>query len=64
VTKLYFLGGEDVVKRDSEEIDTIAIADAGGTPPVLIFPWTVESVDKAEKYRKIMADYFKDLGAE
>ena len=63
MTKLYFLGGEDIIKRDSKEINRKAIADAGGTPVVLIFPWTTESVDKADKYRKIMSDYFKDLGA-
>ena len=63
MTKLYFLGGEDLVKRDSKEIDKKAFIDAGGEPVVLIFPWTTESVDKADKYRKIMADYFKELGA-
>jgi peptidase E len=60
---LYFLGGEDVVKRDSREINEKAFIDAAGAPVVLIFPWTAESVDKADKYRKIMADYFKELGA-
>ena len=63
MTKLYFLGGEDIIKRDLEEINKKAIADAGGAPAVLIFPWTAESVDKADKFRKTMSDYFKDLGA-
>lgn len=63
MSKLYFLGGEDVAKRDSMEINRRAFVDAGGTPFVLIFPWTAESVDKAIGYRKIMVDYFKDLGA-
>jgi len=63
MAKLYFLGGEDIAKRDSKEINKKAFIDAGGAPIVLIFPWTAESVDKADKYRKIIADYFKELGA-
>jgi peptidase E len=63
MSKLYFLGGEDVAKRDSMEINRRAFVDAGGAPFVLVFPWTAESVDKAIGYRKIMVDYFKDLGA-
>jgi peptidase E len=59
---LYFLGGEDVVKRDSRQINKKAFIDAGGAPVVLVFPWTAESVERADKYRKIMADYFKELG--
>jgi len=35
---LYFLGGEDIVKRDSREINKKAFIDAGGAPVVLIFP--------------------------
>jgi peptidase E len=61
--RLYFLGGEDVVKRDSKEINERAFIDAGGTPVVLMFPWTAESVDKVDSCRKIMVGYFKDLGA-
>jgi len=63
MTRLYFLGGEDIVKRDSKEINKKAFTDAGGAPVVLVFPWTAESVDKADKYRKTMIDYFKELGA-
>jgi len=61
--KLYFLGGEDVEKRDSMEINEMAFIDAGGEPTVLVFPWTAESVEKANERRKILVDYFKDLGA-
>jgi peptidase E len=60
---LYFLGGEDVVKEDSREINKKAFIDAGGGPVVLVFPWTAESAETADKYRKMMADYFKELGA-
>jgi peptidase E len=63
MSKLYFLGGEDVVKRDSMEINRRAFIEAGGAPFVLVFPWTAESVDKVDSYREIMVDYFKDLGA-
>jgi peptidase E len=63
MTKLFFLGGEDVVKKESKEINKKAFLDAGGAPIVLIFPWTAKIVDKADKYRKILTDYFKELGA-
>ena len=60
--KLFFLGGEDIVERDSKQINSEAFASAGGAPAVLIFPWTAESVE-ADRYRKVMVDYFRDLGA-
>lgn len=62
--KLYFLGGEDIVKKDSKEITKRAFFAAGGAPNVLIFPWTSDSVDKEDKYRNVMAEYFKELGAD
>lgn len=63
MARLYFLGGEDVAKRDSKEINRKAFIDAGIVPVVLVFPWTAESIDKPDKYRKMMADYFEELGA-
>jgi len=63
MTKLYFLGGEDVAVRDSREINKKAFMDAGGTPAVLVFNWTAESADKMGKYGKIIVDYFEDIGA-
>jgi dipeptidase E len=35
MTKLYFLGGEDVAERGSEEINKRAFTEAGGAPVVL-----------------------------
>ncbi len=63
MTKLYFLGGEDLVKRNSREINRRAFIDAGEDPLVLIFPWTAKSVERSDKYRTMMVDYFKELGA-
>lgn len=63
MTRLYFLGGEDVAERGSREINERAFVDAGGSPVVLVFNWTAESSEKTEKYGKIMVDYFEDLGA-
>lgn len=60
---LYFLGGEDIEKRDSSEINKRAFVDAGGEPEVLLFPWTAESPEVKEDYKKMMTDYFSDLGA-
>lgn len=61
--RLYFLGGEDIAKRDSKEINLRAFVDAAGTPAVLVFNWSGELTDKGDKYRKIIVDYFSDLGA-
>jgi len=64
MTKLYFLGGEDIEKRDSKEIDKKAFADAGRTPVILIFSWTAWfTTSRKNKYRKITKDYFEELGA-
>jgi peptidase E len=63
MTKLYFLGGEDVAERGSREINERAFVDAGGAPVVLIFNWTAASDEKTGEYGKIMVDYFEDIGA-
>jgi peptidase E len=63
MTKLYLLGGENVAKRDSKEINEVAFADAGGAPAVVVFPWARASFDQAYKRRKRLFDYFRSLGA-
>jgi peptidase E len=63
MTKLYFLGGEDVAERGSREINERAFVDAGGAPVVLVFNWTASSAEKTGKYGKMMVDYFEDMGA-
>ena len=65
MAKLYFLGGEDLVKRDSENINKKAFVDAGGMPIVLVFiGWASKSVVETEKYRRIIVNYFNDIGAK
>lgn len=59
--KLYFIGGENIEKREADKINKLAFKDAGSSPEVLVFPWTREK--EKEEYRKIMIDYFEDLGA-
>ncbi len=61
--KLYFLGGENIVKRDSRKINEMAFLDAGGEPAVLVFPWARASFDRAYERRMRLAKYFTDLGA-
>ncbi len=61
--KLYFLGGENIVKRDSREINEVAFRDAAEAPRVVVFPWARASFDKAYKRRKRLFDYFRNLGA-
>lgn len=65
MARLYFLGGEDLAKRDSEQVDKKAFADAGGAPTALVFiGWASESAAKTEKYRGLILDYFRELGAK
>jgi dipeptidase E len=63
MTKLYFLGGENVTKRDSSKINEAAFNDAGGAPVVVVFPWARASFDNTYKRRKRLFDYFRSLGA-
>jgi peptidase E len=64
MAKLYFLGGEDLTKRDSKEINKRAFINAGGAPIALVFMgWTSKSPDKSEKYRRMTSEYFDKLGA-
>ena len=60
---LYFLGGENVAKRDSREINEAAFSDAGGAPEVVVLPWARASFDQVYKRRKRLFDYFRSLGA-
>ena len=63
MTKLYFLGGENVAKRDSREVNEAAFRDAGEAPAVVVFPWARASFDNTYKPRKRLFDYFRSLGA-
>jgi peptidase E len=63
MAKMYFLGGENIVKRDSREINEQAFLDAGGAPAVVVFSWARASFDKTYKRRKRLFDYFQSLGA-
>jgi peptidase E len=61
--KIYFLGGENVFKREAKEINTSAFEDAGGAPAVLVVPWARPSFDANYKRRKRLIDYFRSIGA-
>jgi peptidase E len=61
--KLYLLGGENVFKRSSREINEQAFQDAGEPLIVLVFPWARASFDRGYKKRKRLVDYFLSLGA-
>jgi peptidase E len=62
MAKLYFLGGENVAKRDSQEINEAAFDDAGGAPTVMVFSWARASFDQAYKRGRLF-NYFRSLGA-
>ena len=61
--KLFFLGGENVFKRDAKEVNEKAFHDAGVTPAVLVFTWARPSFDVAYQRRKRVSEYFRSLGA-
>jgi dipeptidase E len=63
MAKLFFLGGENVVKQDSREINEVAFREAAESPRVLVFPWARASFDKTYKRRKRLFNYFLNLGA-
>jgi peptidase E len=63
MAKLYFLGGENVVKRDARKINETAFYDAGETPAVTVIPWARATFFKAYKRQKRLVDYFRSLGA-
>lgn len=63
MVKLYFLGGENVVKQDSREINEAAFREAAQAPRIVVFPWARASFDKTYKRRKRLFDYFRNLGA-
>jgi dipeptidase E len=61
--KVYFLGGEDVNRRDARKVNERAFQDAGNNPEVLVFSWAKTSFDRGYEKRKRLFDYFKCLGA-
>jgi peptidase E len=64
MAKLYFLGGENVFKRDAKEVNAAAFQDAGSAPNVLVFSWARASFDASYRRRKLLVEYLRSLGAE
>ncbi len=63
MAKLYFLGGENILRRDARKVNAAAFLDAGGSPEVLVFQWARASFDRTYTRRKRVFDYFRSLGA-
>lgn len=63
MAKLYFLGGENIIRRDARKVNSAAFLDAGGSPSVLVFQWARASFDRTYRRRKRVFDYFRSLGA-
>lgn len=61
--KLYLLGGENVFKRSAREVNEEAFQGAGEPLVVLVFAWARASFDKSYRKRKMLVDYFVNLGA-
>ena len=64
MVKLYFLGGENVAKQDSQKINEAAFQEAADAPRVLVFPWARAISNKTHKHMKRLFNYFKNIGAE
>jgi len=63
MAKLYFLGGENVNRRDAREVNEAAFADACTEPSILVFPWARPSFDTRYQRRRTVTNYFRSLGA-
>src|SRR5512140_3482563 len=61
--KLYLLGGENVSKRSAREVNEQAFHEAAQSPVVLVIPWARACFDKTYAKKKILIDYFINLGA-
>ena len=61
--KLYLLGGENVYKRSAREVNEQAFQDAGEPLSILVFSWARASFDNSYKKRKMLVDYFRNIGA-
>ena len=61
--KYYLIGGENIQKRDAEQVNQRAFNDAGEAPKVLVFSWAQASFDKTYLKGKTVFDYFRSLGA-
>jgi len=62
VGKIYFYGGEDVKKRTCLKVNE-KIFSRFYKPWILVIPWTTENKVKELKYRRILREYFRDIGA-
>lgn len=63
MSKMYFLGGENVAKQDSKIINEFAFREAAVSPRVLVFSWARVPSNKTQKRRKRLFNYFMDIGA-
>jgi len=61
--KLYLLGGENVYKKSTRDVNEKAFQDVWRHPNILVFPWARPSFDKMYRKRKILSNYFLSLGA-
>jgi dipeptidase E len=64
MAKLYLLGGENIRKRSAQAVNEAAFADAGQPLHVLVFSWARASFDRHYSRRKMLTDYFTNLGAD
>jgi hypothetical protein len=63
MARIFFIGGENVTKRDAKEANALAFQSAGNSPNVLVFSWARPSFDARYLRRKRFTDYVISLGA-
>lgn len=61
--KLYLIGGENVFKRSAREVNEIAFQEAGEPSTILVFSWARASFDNSYRKKKLLTDYFRNIGA-
>ena len=61
--QIFLIGGEDVKKRNCARINEMYFS-LMKNPVVLVIPWTTNDKVKEVFYRKILKEYFLDLGAK
>ena len=60
---IFLIGGEDVKKRNCARINRMYFSLVK-SPVVLVIPWTASDKEKEAFYRKVLKEYFLDLGAK
>ena len=62
MSRLYFIGGEDVRRPDSVRVHRLLLRDSSSCS-ILVFPWTAPPSEKSNLWMDIYQRFFLDAGA-